>query len=76
MPAGPVDLDDAFEAMTEEINFDWPEFSPVVRIKTGLTQVTLGLILFLVLIGGVSFLHQSLIYQPKIAHSSSTKLNN
>lgn len=76
MPAGPVDLDDAFEAMTEEINFDWPEFSPVDRIKTGLTQVTLGLILFLVLIGGVSFLHQSLIYQPKIAHSSSTKLNN
>ena len=60
MPAGPMDLDDAFEAMTEEINFDWPEFSPVDRIKTGLIQVTLGFILFLALIGGVSFLHQSL----------------
>jgi hypothetical protein len=76
MSAGPIDLDDAFEAMTEGINFDWPEFSPVDRIKNGLIQVTLGLILFLVLIGGASFLHQSLIYQPTIAHSSSTKLNN
>lgn len=76
MPADPIDLADAFEAMTEEINFEWPEFSPIDRIKTGLIQVTLGLILFLVLIGGASFLHQTLIYQPKLAHSSSTKLSN
>lgn len=63
MPGGPVDLDDAFEALTEEINFDWPEFSSFDRIKTGLIQVTSGLILFLVLIGGVSLLHQSFIHQ-------------
>jgi len=76
MPAGPVDLDDAFEAMTEKINFDWPKFSRVDQIKTGLIQVVLGVILFLVLIGGVSFLQQSLIHQQRIAHSSSTKLIN
>lgn len=76
MPAGPVDLDDAFEAMTEKINFDWPKFSRVDQIKTGLIQVALGVILFLVLIGGVSFLQQSLIHQQRIAHSSSTKLIN
>ena len=74
--AGPVDLDDAFEAMTEEIDFDWPEFPPVDRIRTGLIQVTLGLILFLVLIGGVTFLHQSYIHQRRITHSGSTKLIN
>lgn len=64
MPAGQVELDDAFEAMTEEMNFDWPEVSPVDRMKAGLIQSTLGLVLFLALIAAFSFLHQSFIHQP------------
>jgi len=49
-PTEVVDLDDAFEAMTEEMKFDSPEFSPADRIKAGLIQSTLGLLLFVVLI--------------------------
>jgi hypothetical protein len=64
MPAGQVDLDDAFEAMTEEMNFDWPEVSPVDRMKAGLIQATLGLVLFLTMIAALSFLHRSFIHQP------------
>jgi hypothetical protein len=56
MPAGQVDLDDAFEAMTEEMKFDWPKFSPVDRINAGLIQSTIGLLLFLVLIATFGFL--------------------
>ena len=63
MPAGQVELDDAFEAMTEAMNFDWPEVSPVDRMKAGLIQSTLGLVLFLALIAAFSFLHQSFIHQ-------------
>jgi hypothetical protein len=63
MPAEVVDLDDAFEAITEEMKFDWPEFSPGDRIKAGLIQSTLGLLLFLALIVTFRLLHQSLIYQ-------------
>jgi hypothetical protein len=63
-PAKPVDLDDAFEAMTEEMKFDWPEFSPVDRIKAGLIQSTLGLLLFLALIAAFGFLQQSFIHHP------------
>jgi hypothetical protein len=62
-PAELVDLNDAFEAMTEEINIDWPEFSPLDRIKVGLIESTLGLLLFLALIAGAIFLQQSLIHQ-------------
>src|SRR6516165_1875779 len=64
MSAGPVELDDAFEAMTEEMNFDWPEVSRVDRMKAGLIQSTLGLVLFLALIAGFGFLHQSFLHQP------------
>lgn len=64
MPAELVDLDDAFEAMTEEMKFDWPEFSPVDRIKAGLIQSTLGLLLFLVFIVATGFLHQNLMPKP------------
>jgi hypothetical protein len=64
MPAGPVELDDAFEAMTDEMNFDWPEVSPVGRIKAGVIQSTLGLVLFLVLIAAFGFLHQGFLHQP------------
>jgi hypothetical protein len=62
-PAEVVDLQDAFEAMTEEINIDWPEFSPLDRLKVGLIESTLGLLLFLALIAGAVFLQQSLIHQ-------------
>ena len=64
MPGEPVDLDDAFEAMTEEMKFDWPEFPPVDRIKIGLIQSALGLVLFLALIAAFGFFHQSFIRQP------------
>ena len=64
MPAELVDLDDAFEAITEEMHFDWPEFSPVDRIKAGLIQSALGLVLFLALIAAFGFLHQSFVHQP------------
>ena len=63
IPAQLVDLDDAFEAMTEEMNFDWPGFSPVYRIKAGLIQSALGLVLFLALIATFGILHQSFIHQ-------------
>jgi len=63
-PAESVDLDEALEAMSEEMQFDWPEVSPVDRIKAGLIQSTLGLFLFLALIVACGFLHQSLIHQP------------
>ncbi|MBV9877438.1 MAG: hypothetical protein JO025_22105 [Verrucomicrobia bacterium] len=63
-PAQPVDLNDAFEAMTEKINIDWPEFSPLDRITVGLIESTLGLLLFLALIAGAVFLQQGLIHHP------------
>lgn len=58
-PAEAGDLDDVFEAMTEEFDFDLPEFSPVDRIKSGLIESTIGLVLFLALVVGAAFLHQS-----------------
>jgi len=45
-----VDLGNAFEAMIEEIKFDWPDFSPIDRVKCGLLQSSIGLVLFLGLI--------------------------
>ena len=45
-----VDLDEAFEAIAEKINFHWPEYSPRHRIKVGLTKSALGLLLFVGLI--------------------------
>lgn len=59
----PTDLDEAFEAMTEEINFDWSECSPGHRIKAGLIQSALGLVLFLALIAAFGFLHQGFGHQ-------------
>lgn len=60
-PVEVVDLNDAFEAMTAEIKFDWPEFSPIDRITVGLIESALGLVLFLAMIAAAGFLHQSLI---------------
>jgi hypothetical protein len=39
-------LDGELVEVSEEIKFDWPEFLPVKRIKTGLTEVALGLTMF------------------------------
>ena len=35
----------ALVEMAEETRFDWPEFLPVERIKMGLTEVALGVLL-------------------------------
>jgi hypothetical protein len=45
-----TDLDDAFEAITEKMNFHWPKFSPIHRIEAGLIESVLGLLLFVGLI--------------------------
>jgi hypothetical protein len=36
--------------ITKEIKIDWPEFLPVERIKAGITELALGLILFAALV--------------------------
>jgi len=40
------DLDRALVETAEEIEFDWPKFLPVERIKAGITEIALGLLLF------------------------------
>jgi hypothetical protein len=45
-----TDLDEAFEAITEKINFHWPKISPSHRVKAGIIKSTLGLLLFIGLI--------------------------
>ena len=48
------DLDSALFEVAEEMEFDWPEFLPAERIKTGLSEIALGLILFAALLAFVS----------------------
>jgi hypothetical protein len=36
--------------ISEEMKFDWPEFLPVERIKAGITEIALGLIVFAALV--------------------------
>ena len=48
----PHDLDRALAEAAEEMDFDWPEFLPVERIKAGITVIVLG---FLLLAGLVAF---------------------
>jgi hypothetical protein len=60
-PVEVVDLNDAFAAMTAAMKFDWPEFSPTDRIKAGLIESALGLVLFLAMIAATALLHRSLI---------------
>jgi hypothetical protein len=45
-PGEPVNLEDAFLAITEELNFDFPEPSRVDRIKAGIMEATIGSLLF------------------------------
>ena len=46
----PYDLDRALVEPVEEMKFDWPEFLPVERIKAGITEIALGLIVFAALV--------------------------
>ena len=43
-------LDREFVDICEEMKFDWPEFLPVERIKAGITEIALGLIVFAALV--------------------------
>ena len=43
-------LDREFVDICEEMKFDWPEFLPVERIKAGITEIALGLIVFATLV--------------------------
>jgi hypothetical protein len=60
-PVEVVDLNDAFEPASAEMKFAWPEFSPIDRIKVGLIESALGLLLFLAMIAAADLLHRSLI---------------
>lgn len=42
--------DREFVKISEEMKFDWPEFLPVERIKAGITEIALGLIMFAALV--------------------------
>jgi hypothetical protein len=46
-------VDREFVDISEEMKFDWPDFLPVERIKAGITEIALGLIVFAALV--VSF---------------------
>jgi hypothetical protein len=41
--------------IAKEIKIDWPEFLPVERIKAGITEIALGLILFAALVAFCCF---------------------
>ena len=41
--------------VSEEMKFDWPEFLPVERIKAGITEIAVGLIVFAALIAFCCF---------------------
>ena len=44
------DVDRALAEAAEEMDFDWPEFLPVERIKAGITEIALGILVFAILI--------------------------
>jgi hypothetical protein len=44
------DLDVVLFQIAEGMKFDWPESLPVERIKTGISEIALGFILFLALL--------------------------
>ena len=39
-------LNPGFVAVSEELKFHWPEFLPVERIRAGMTEIALGVIVF------------------------------
>lgn len=60
-PAELVDLENAFLAITEELDFGLPEPSPLDRIKARLMEATIGLLLFAGLLATACFLQHGLI---------------
>ena len=48
-------LDGELVQVSEEIKFDWPEFLPVERIKAGIMESALGLIVFAALVAFCCF---------------------
>ena len=48
-------LDRGLVDLPEEIKFDWPEFLPVERIKAGITEIAVGLIVFAALVAFCCF---------------------
>ena len=51
----PHDLERALAEAGEEMDFDWPEFLPGERIKAGITEIVLGLLLVAGLVAFCSF---------------------
>ena len=49
------DLDRALVKPAEEIEFDWPEFLPVERIRAGIMEIALGFLLFAGLVAFCGF---------------------
>lgn len=49
------DLDRALIETVEEMKFDWPECLPVERIKAGIVEIALGLLLFAALLAFCGF---------------------
>ena len=48
-------LDRGLVEVSEEVKFDWPGFLPVERIKAGITEIAVGLIVFAALVAFCCF---------------------
>jgi len=48
-------LDRELIEVSEELKFDWPRFLPVERIKAGITEIAVGLIVFAALVAFCCF---------------------
>ena len=46
----PLDTHDILIEVSEEMNFDWPHSLPIERIKAGLTETALAILLFVGLV--------------------------
>ena len=46
----PLDNHDILIEVSEEMNFDWPHSLPIERIKAGLTEIALAVLLFVGLV--------------------------
>jgi hypothetical protein len=42
----PVAIHDVLAAASEKVNFDWPHSLPIERIKAGLTEIAVAILLF------------------------------
>jgi hypothetical protein len=62
-PRQSVNVEHAFLAITEELNFDLPQPSRVDRIKAGLMEATIGSLLFVALLLTEGLLQYGLIFK-------------